>query len=97
MEKELVQRRHEELIAAGWVRRFTAEEPRLSEVKQLYESMGMEVLVEPGMVGEEDDCKSCFSAEGFEDRYKTIYTRGEGRPGQGIPADLFDTDALSDK
>ncbi len=90
MEKERAKRRHNDLVEAGWTRRFTAEEPRLSEMKQLYESMGMEVLVEPGMLGEDEECSRCFSVEGFEDTYKTLYTRGEGKPGKGLPADLFE-------
>jgi hypothetical protein len=90
MEKEQAQRRHNELIDAGWTRRFTAEEPRLSEMKQLYESMGMEVLVESGALGEDDECRSCFEAEGLEGRYTTLYTRGESKPGRGPDTDLFE-------
>lgn len=77
-------------MEAGWTRRFTAEEPRLSEMKQLYESMGMEVLLEPGTLGEDDDCRRCFEAEDFEDRYTTLYTRGEAEPGRDPEADLFE-------
>jgi hypothetical protein len=62
---------------AGWVRRFTADEHRLSEMKQFYESMGLEVLVEAATPEESQECRSCFDLEGFGERYKTIYTRGE--------------------
>ena len=79
MNTETTRQRHEELLQEGWTRRFNAEEPRLSEMRQYYESLGFEVRVEPGMLGDEDDCKSCFSAEGFDDRYSTLYTRGEPR------------------
>ncbi|MEJ2718893.1 MAG: hypothetical protein P8182_17485 [Deltaproteobacteria bacterium] len=90
MDKETARQRHEDLLHDGWVRRFSAEEPRLSEMKEFYESLGMEVTIEPGMVGEDEECKSCFEAEGFEDRYKTIYTR-QGQGGQSGPEeDLFE-------
>jgi len=82
--------RHKKLISEGWVRRFTAEEPRLSEMKEFYESLGMEVLVEPGGADSEQQCTSCFEAEGFTDRYKTIYTRGEEAGEQEGHTDLFD-------
>jgi len=69
--------RREELIEAGWVRRFTAEEPRLSEMKQYYESKGLEVRIEAGTPEEDPDCLGCLEAEGRQGRYGTIYTRGE--------------------
>lgn len=68
--------RHKKLIEAGWERRFTAEEPRLTEMTESYESLGLEVLVEPGAADEGQECRGCFDLEGFQDRYKTIYTRG---------------------
>lgn len=87
MTVETAQRRHEELVQEGWTRRFNADEPRLSEMKQYYELLGFEVRVEPGMVGDENDCKSCFSAEGFEERYSTLYTRGQPKAAED---DLFE-------
>lgn len=69
--------RHRELVENGWVRRFTVEEPRLSEMRELYESMGLEVLVEPGIPEEGQECNCCFGADGFQQYCKTIYTRGE--------------------
>ena len=90
MDKESARQRHEALVADGWVRRFSAEEPRLSEMKHFYESLGIEVRIEPGVVGEEDDCRDCFDTEGFEDRYRTIYTRGERQGGSGPDEDLFE-------
>jgi hypothetical protein len=82
--------RHKKLVEQGWVRRFTAEEPRLSEMKELYESMGMEVTIEAGMPEDEEQCGSCFDAEGFENRYKTIYTRDKEKSGNEMDEDLFD-------
>jgi len=90
MDKESASARHQQLLEEGWVRRFTAEEPRLSEMKELYESMGVEVLIEPGMPEDDEQCRSCFGGEGFEDRYKTIYTKGKGADGDRRDEDLFD-------
>ena len=86
--KQAIQR-HRELTEQGWVRRFTGEEPRLSEMKELYESLGMEVLVESAIPDECQECTGCFEVEGFQDRYKTIYTREEGADG-GEGQELFD-------
>jgi hypothetical protein len=90
MDQQGAQRRHKELVEQGWIRRFSAEEPRLSEMKEAYEVLGMQVLVEPGMLGEDEECRSCFDAEGFEDRYKTLYTRGEEKSGKRADDELFD-------
>jgi hypothetical protein len=73
----------DELIREGWTKRFVAREPRLSEAVELYRSMGYEVYLEPlPMVDctsadeESGECRACF--KGFEDKYKTIYTRPKG-------------------
>ncbi len=67
---------HHRLLENGWRFRFTAEEPRVSEMKEFYEDMGLETLVRTGIVDDGADCKCCFNAEGFQDRFKTVYTRG---------------------
>lgn len=65
--------RHKELEGEGWIRQFTADEPRLSEAVELYDSLGFEVHLEPVTRGElTEECQICFE-EG--ERYKTIYTR----------------------
>ncbi|MBI4961742.1 MAG: hypothetical protein HY913_00555 [Desulfomonile tiedjei] len=89
MTNESTSESHKKLAEQGWQRRFTAEEPRLSEMKELYESLGLEVLIEPGMPEDDEECRSCFDEVGFEDRYKTIYTRGEEKPGNRPDEDLF--------
>ncbi len=81
---------HKKLVDAGWVRRFTAEEPRLSEMAEFYRSIGLDVRVESGSPDESEECRSCFDVEGFETRYKTIYTKGEPTCEQGESEDLFD-------
>jgi hypothetical protein len=70
----------DELIKEGWTRRFVSNEPRLSEMVELYRSMGHEVHLEPlppvdcdSADEESEECRACF--RGFEDQYKIIYTR----------------------
>jgi hypothetical protein len=72
-------RREDDLSASGWERRFIADEPRLSEMKELYESIGFEVLLEPLPPKEEmascaeGGCTACFEFDPA--RYRIIYTR----------------------
>ncbi|KYH36566.1 MAG: hypothetical protein AYL30_007420 [Candidatus Hecatellales archaeon B24] len=64
--------REEELRKQGWIRQFTASEPRLSEAVELYESLGYEVKLEPAIPSEANEaCRECLL---YED-CKTIYTR----------------------
>jgi hypothetical protein len=58
----------------GWTARTTTDEPRLSELAELYEELGFEVMLRP--VTAEDGggtCAVCVTDD--PDRYKTIYTR----------------------
>jgi hypothetical protein len=68
----LLMTREEELKKEGWEKRFTIDEPRLSEMVEKYEELGFEVLLEPADTSSEE-CTSCLTV--FSDRYKTIYTR----------------------
>lgn len=74
-------KREDELKKEGWQKRFVAEEPRLSEMVQLYEETGFEVLLEPVSAVEEPDegkgeCQECrICLEGGEDQYQVIFTR----------------------
>ena len=67
----------ERLSGSGWERKTITDEPRLTELVELYESIGFEVHLEPlssdllKLMGEE--CKSCY-IDNWE-RYKVIYTR----------------------
>jgi len=79
--------REDELIKEGWTRRFVANEPRLGEAVDLYQSMGYEVHLEPlplvdcdSADEESGECRACF--EGFEDQYRIIYTRPERGEGE---------------
>ncbi len=76
-------KRENELVAAGWERRFVATEPRLTEAVELYQAIGFDVLLEPLPEKEESedpacqdkDCTACFEVN--RDRYKIIYTRAK--------------------
>jgi hypothetical protein len=82
--------RHRKLIEEGWIRRFTAEEPRLSEMKEFYEFLGLEVLVTSATLEEAQECAACFDIAEFGERYKTIYTRGEANSEKRSAEDFFD-------
>jgi len=64
--------REKKLIDSGWMKRNVIDEPRLSELVELYVSLGFEVLVEPVDLDSED-CTECMKTE--PERYKVIYTR----------------------
>lgn len=63
----------EELIARGWKKRSTHDEPRLSELVAAYEEIGLEVHVEGFNPDEAVDCTECMVTP--TNRYRTIYTR----------------------
>jgi hypothetical protein len=65
--------RQEKLFHQGWERQATYDEPRLSEMADLYKDIGLEVHLEPFHPDEEPGCTSCMATA--PDRYKTIYTR----------------------
>jgi len=74
-------KKEEELIAAGWEKRFVACEPRLSEMAELYKEIGFEVHLESLPSKEEidtesceaSDCTACFDVD--RERYRIIFTR----------------------
>lgn len=61
------------LIKSGWIKRSTHDNTRLSEVVEMYESLGFEVMTAPFDPAAEPGCTQCMKAT--PDRYKTIYTR----------------------
>lgn len=74
-------KREEELVAAGWERRFIACEPRLSEMVAMYQEIGFEVHLEPLPSKEEMDqsgceesgCTACFDVD--PERFRIIFTK----------------------
>jgi hypothetical protein len=66
------------LLAEGWVSRFVGQGERLTEMSQLYRSLGFEVLevpLTPAMMGE--DCADCRVVALLD--FRLIYTRREIR------------------
>ena len=65
--------RQEELAHQGWQRQATYDEPRLSEMANMYKKIGLEVHLEPFHIDEEPGCTACMAATPAF--FKTIYTR----------------------
>jgi hypothetical protein len=65
--------RHEELTAQGWQRQIAYDEPRLSDIVEMYREMGMAVHLEPFDPTTEPGCSECMKAA--PEKYMTIYTR----------------------
>ena len=65
--------KQEDLEKQGWVRQTTYDEPRLSEITEMYREMGLDVHMEPFNPDDEPECSECMKAQ--PDRYKTVYTR----------------------
>ena len=62
-----------ELIALGWEKQTTWDDPRLSEIVEMYEETGFEVHLEPFDPFTTSDCTECMKAS--PEKFKTIYTR----------------------
>lgn len=67
--------REEELARQGWKKQTTLDEPRLSEVVEMYEEIDLEVHLEPFNPDEQTGCTECMKAT--PDKYKIIFTRGK--------------------
>ena len=66
--------REKKLEEKGWVKQTTIGEPRLSEIAELYRSLGYEVHLEPVELNElDEECRRCFESE--IDEVKTVYVR----------------------
>ncbi len=66
--------REKELEKEGWVKQTTIGEPRLSEIVELYKSLGYEVRFEPVKLDElDEECRRCYESE--IDEVKTVYVR----------------------
>ena len=65
--------REQELTRQGWQKLATYDEPRLSELVEMYREIGFEVHLEPFDALQEPGCTGCLQAS--PERYQTIYTR----------------------
>jgi len=63
----------EKLIQQGWGKKATYDEPRLSEMVEMYEEIGLDVHLEPFNPENETGCTGCMQLT--PELYKTIYTR----------------------
>ena len=63
----------EKLISQGWEKKATYDDPRLTEMVDMYEEIGLEIHLEPFNAEYEDACTGCLRQ--FPDQFKTIYTR----------------------
>ncbi len=65
--------REEELTREGWKRQTTADEPRLSEIVEMYKEIDFEVHLESFNPDEEPGCTDCMKQS--PETYKIVYTR----------------------
>ena len=65
----------EKLIKEGWQKQATYDDPRLTEMVETYEEIGLEVHLEPFNAENETGCIGCMQL--MPDLFKTIYTRLE--------------------
>lgn len=66
--------REKELEKEGWIRQTTIGESRLSEIVELYKSLGYEVRLEPVKVDDlDEECRRCY--EGEINEVKTVYVK----------------------
>ena len=65
--------RENELIARGWQKKSTYDEPRLSELVEAYREIGYDVHLEAFDPEDEPGCTECMKSQA--NRYKTIYIR----------------------
>lgn len=61
------------LADEGWERRSSYDEPRLSELVEMYQELGYEVRLEALDLEEEPGCSACLKAN--PEQFKTVYTR----------------------
>ncbi len=61
------------LISKGWEKQATYDDPRLSEMVEMYAEIGLEVHLEPFKTENESGCTGCMQLN--PDLFKTIYTR----------------------
>ncbi len=67
----------EKLINNGWEKQSTYDDPRLSEMVEMYAEIGLEVHLEPFNAENEKGCTGCMQL--MPDLFKTIYTRRKER------------------
>ncbi len=61
------------LIEQGWQKQATYDNPRLAEMVEMYQEIGLEVHLEPFNAENGAGCSGCLQL--MPDLFKTIYTR----------------------
>ena len=79
---EMTPTREQQLVRQGWEKRTTYDEPRLSEMAELYAQLGFEVHLEPFDPTDQPGCAECLLQQ--PQRYKTLYTRKRIDPAEGL-------------
>ncbi len=65
----------EELEKKGYERRGVYEEPRLSEIVEMYREAGYEVVLVEYDKNSKDGCSVCLDDYAFKGGYKVVYTK----------------------
>ena len=65
--------REETLLQSGWEKKGTYNEPRLTELVELYREIGFEVLAEQAIFSKIKGCSECMKPD--MSRFKTVYAR----------------------
>ena len=73
----------QDLLRQGWEKQTTYDEPRLSEMAEMYAELGFEVHLEPFDPADQPDCAECMRRH--PERYKTIYVRTATQKGDKLP------------
>lgn len=73
LSQDQIAEKERELAALGWTRQFTTFPDRVQEYVELYQDVGLEVLVEPWALTADEDpsCSSCV----LTGVMRTIFTR----------------------
>ena len=72
-DKELRANPEQKLVRAGWEKQATYDDPRLTEMLEMYREIGLEVHLEPFNPENEEGCTGCMQLT--PEKLKTIYTR----------------------
>ena len=73
--------REAELLAQGWTKQTTIDEPRLSEIAAAYRQLGFEVEVLIHSADSSGGCETCFdAAEKIGKRCGDLFVRKGRRP-----------------
>lgn len=63
------------LIKEGWEKRGIYDEPRLSEICEMYKELGFDVLVFPYEPDYDGLCNQCFDSNFDSKKFKVVYTK----------------------